>query len=71
MKYLLAEIEVPFRVAVIGAVFFAFFILMTIYVYSKRQKARYERIGELPLEDGIAVVDTSQKNGTGVGSKNG
>lgn len=52
MKDLLPETLVPFRVAIMGLVFFAFFIGLIFYVFSARRRARYEEASKLPLDDG-------------------
>ena len=65
MKYMLAEVDVPFRVAIVGVVFFAFFIALIFYVYSRSRTKRYQHISSLPLEDGIAVeknIKTMESN---------
>lgn len=62
MKYVLGEVDVPFRVAIMGLVFFLFFIGVIFYVYSSRRRKRYEQTSQLPLDDGQAVrEDTVEK----------
>jgi cbb3-type cytochrome oxidase subunit 3 len=62
MRFLLPEVFVPFRVAVMGLVFLLFFVAMTLYVYSSRRRQQYDQLEKLPLEDGIAVSNVKHRS---------
>ena len=46
-----AGIEVPFSVAVSGAIFFAFFLAVVVVAYSRKRKPLYQKLSEFPLSD--------------------
>ena len=52
MRDILPLIEIPLPLMLLTPVFFLVFVGIALWVYRKGARPRYDRIGNLPLDDG-------------------
>ena len=59
MKDILPLIELPFPIMMLTPIFFVIFMGVIVWVYRSGSRQRYQKLGELPLDDGTHSTDNS------------
>ena len=71
MRDFIPYMEIPLRVVLVTPVLLLAFVGIIVWVYRRSARKRYERFGELPLEDGLKInPDGSSRPGSGTKTGN-